>query len=59
MSPKAQANFKKRIRVALATQDMSVSALAKKIGRRRDTVSVAIHSNRFPIVKRQIEEALK
>jgi hypothetical protein len=36
-----------------------VSELAKQIGRRRDTVSTAIHSGRFPIVKRQIEEALK
>lgn len=43
----------------MVKRDLSVNALAKLIGRRRDSVSKAIHSDRFPIVKRQIEEALK
>lgn len=43
----------------MVKRDLSVTDLAKLVGRRRDTVSTAIHSDRFPVVKRQIEEALK
>ena len=54
-----QAKFTKRVRIALIQRGLTVSALAKQIGRRRDTVSTAIHSTRFPRVRAQIEEALK
>ncbi|HSI10389.1 MAG TPA: hypothetical protein VK961_00030 [Chthoniobacter sp.] len=54
-----QAKFSKRVRIEMVKRDLSVTDLAKLVGRRRDTVSTAIHSDRFPVVKRQIEEALK
>jgi len=46
------------VRIKLVQRKLSVTDLAKLIGRRRDTVSTAIHSERFPLVKRRIEEAL-
>lgn len=58
MKRKKQAPFSQRVRLHLVKRNLSVTALAKLIGRRRDTVSTAIHSDRFPVVKRQIEEAL-
>lgn len=38
----------------MAENDFSVKRLAKKIGRRRDTVSTAINNQRFPRVREEI-----
>ncbi len=43
----------------MVRRNLTVTELAKRIGRRRDTVSTAIHSERFPRVKALIEEALR
>lgn len=53
-----QANFRKRVKVWLIHRNMTVTQLAQQLGRRRDTVSSAIHSDRFPRVRRAIEEAI-
>lgn len=42
----------------LGRQEMTVRALAKKIGRPESTVSKAINHGRFPLVRAQIMEAL-
>jgi len=54
----AQAKFKRRVKVWLACNDLNVTELARRIGRRRDSVSVAIHQGRFPRVRQQIEEEI-
>lgn len=58
MTPSAQAKFKRRVKVWLASNDLNVTELARRIGRRRDSVSVAIHQGRFPHVRQQIEEEM-
>lgn len=59
MAQAPQAKFAERVRLKLVKRQLSVTGLAKIIGRRRDTVSTAIHTARFPLVKQQIEEALR
>lgn len=46
-------------RTRLIELGWQVSTLAKKIQRPRSTVSSALHSERFPIVRRQIAAKLK
>lgn len=58
MKRSSQANFSEQVRIKLVKRKLTVTGLAKLIGRRRDTVSTAIHSHRFPLVKRQITEVL-
>jgi DNA-binding Xre family transcriptional regulator len=53
-----QTNFRRRVKVWLAHRNETVTALAARIGRRRDTVSSAIHSGRFPRVRAQIAKAI-
>lgn len=58
MAAKKQAEFARRAKKALIDRGLSVTGLASRIGRRRDTVSTAIHSARFPKVRAQIEKHL-
>jgi IS30 family transposase len=55
----AQDKFRRRVKTHLAQRDLSVTSLAKAIGRRRDTVSTEINSGpRFPRVRALIEQHL-
>lgn len=55
----AQAKFRRRVKTYLAQNDLSVTTLARAIGRRRDTVSTEINSGpRFPRVRAAIEQYL-
>lgn len=58
MPKKAQAKFSKRVKVALIFTDTTVTALAKKLGRPRSTVSRAIHGAPFPDVLGEIAQEL-
>lgn len=58
MRTNSQDKFRRRVKVWLIQRDLSVTNLAKQIGRRRDTVSQAINRGKFPRVVRQIEEAI-
>lgn len=58
MRPNAQAKFRRRVKTWLAQNDKTVSDLARAIGRRRDTVSTAIHNERFPRVRERIEKVI-
>jgi len=58
MPSPAQDKFRRRVKVWLLKQNLSVTDLAKAIGRRRDTVSRAIHQGRFPRVRKAIEETM-
>ena len=58
MSTKSQDKFRRRVKVWLIERDLSVTTLAHRIGRRRDTVSQAINRGKFPRVCRQIEEVI-
>lgn len=48
----------KSIRKRLVDLELSVTDLAKQIGRPRPTVSTAIRTNKFPHVRQRIKEAL-
>lgn len=55
----AQDKFRRRVKTYLAQNDLSVTSLARTIGRRRDTVSTEINSGpRFPRVREAIERHL-
>jgi IS30 family transposase len=55
----AQDKFRRRVKTYLASNDLTVTGLAKTIGRRRDTVSTEINSGpRFPRVRALIEAHL-
>lgn len=56
MSTAAQDKFRRRVKLWLVHENLTVTGLAQKIGRRRDTVSRAINQDRFPRVRRAIEE---
>jgi lambda repressor-like predicted transcriptional regulator len=58
MSRKNQDLFSYRVKVALLGRGLTVGALAKQVGRTRETVSRAIHRGRFPAVQQLIKEAL-
>lgn len=51
-------NFSAAVRHALIDHRWTVAALAAHIGRPSSTVSRAIHTNKFPLVRQQIAEAL-
>ena len=51
--------FSTRVRHRMVDLDLNVTDLAVQIGRRRSTVSTAIHTNKFPRVKRAVAEALQ
>jgi transposase len=59
MRPTSQELFRRRVKIWLVHQNMTVTELAQKIGRRRDTVSTAIHSKRFPKVRTQIAKEIQ
>lgn len=46
------------IKMMLLQRGQTITSLGAKINRPRSTVSQAIHQNRFPRVRKQIEEAL-
>lgn len=50
--------FSRQVLKRLIDQGLSVKALADSIGRPRPTVSTAIHTKRFPRVRKQVVEAL-
>ena len=50
--------FSYRVKVALLERGMTVTALAKQLGRARETVSRAIHHGKFPRVQASIKKAL-
>jgi hypothetical protein len=50
--------FARRVFVRLLDLNMSVSQLAEKIGRPRQTVSTAIHGQSFPRVRKAVAETL-
>jgi len=48
----AQAKFRRRVKTYLAQNDLTMTGLARSIGRRRDTVSTEVNSGpRFPRVR--------
>lgn len=57
MSTKNQARIS--LRVKLAAADLSLNALAKRVGHPRATVSKAINHGRFPFVRAKILEVLR
>ena len=58
MRPNTQAKFRRHVKTWLAARDMTVSALAKRIGRERSYVSVAINSRNHPRVRALIEKEI-
>ena len=54
----AQDKFRRRVRLWLINRNKTVTDLALTIQRRRDTVSTAIHHDRFPRVRKLIEEVI-
>lgn len=52
-------NFSKAVRVRLVQLDWTVKDLAQKIDRPRETVSRALRSTRYPIVRKQVARKLK
>lgn len=54
----AQSDFRRRVRVALAAQDISINKLARAINRPRTSVSKAINQDRFPRIQTQIARKL-
>jgi IS30 family transposase len=54
-----QEKFRRDVKTWLTHRRMSVTALARKVGRRRDTVSIAINQYRFPRVRAKIEEVIR
>jgi ABC-type taurine transport system substrate-binding protein len=59
MPTAAQDKFRKKVKVWLAQdRSRSVTALARRIGRRRDTVSRAINQDKFPLVREQIAKEI-
>jgi hypothetical protein len=59
MGLEPQEQFRRRVKISLVNRNMSVTALAKAIARRRDTVSTAINSGRFPRVRSKIAAYLE
>lgn len=51
-------NFAIEAQYRLVDLDMSVAELARQIGRPRSTVSRAIHTNKFPKVRRAVARRL-
>jgi len=54
-----QSRFAIRVRIALVRRGITVSDLARRIGRPRSSVSMAIHTPRFPRIRRAIRQALR
>lgn len=52
-------NFSRDVRRELVDRNMSVKKLAAKIDRPRETVSRAIHNEKFPHVRKKIATFLK
>jgi hypothetical protein len=52
--------FTQRAKIALVREGITIKTLARKLRPRRprSTVSKAINQNRFPLVRKQISEAL-
>lgn len=59
MSTAAQDKFRRAAKRALLDRDLTVTALAVKLGKARNTVSIAIHHPMFPAVRRAIARELK
>jgi ribosome-binding protein aMBF1 (putative translation factor) len=59
VTPSDKNNFPSVARKRLIDLGWSVTVLAGKIKRPRETVSRAIHSNRFPHVRKQVAQKLK
>lgn len=53
-----QDKFRLRVKTTLLLRRMSVTQLAKRIGVRRTTVSVAINQDRFPRVREKIKKEI-
>lgn len=58
MAPRTQDKFRRRVKTWLLNRNLTVTYLAKRIGRRRDTVSQAINRGKFPRVCRRIEQEI-
>lgn len=54
-----QEKFRRDVKTWIAHRNLSVTALARMIGKRRDTVSLAINQYRFPRVRALIEKAVR
>ena len=59
MTRKPQDKFRRRVKRWLLDNELTVTELAERIGRRRDTVSTAINQKRFPRVTERIEEEIR
>ena len=53
-----QDKFRLRVKTQLLHRGLSVTALARRLGCLRSTVSVAINQSRFPKVRAKIEKEL-
>lgn len=58
MTPSDKNIFAEEARIALIRRSWSINQLAKKISRPRESVSKAIHSQRFPLLRKQIAKRL-
>jgi DNA-binding Xre family transcriptional regulator len=59
MPTKAQTNFAIQAKVKLLQRGWTVTELAKRVGRSRNAVSIALHhSTMFPLVRERIKEEL-
>ncbi len=59
MPSPAQDKFKVKAKIRLLELDLTVTDLARKVGKARNTVSMAINHPVFPGVRRRIARALK
>jgi hypothetical protein len=59
VTPTDKNNFSKLARRRLLDLEWSVQTLADKINRPRESVSRAIHSQRFPLLRKQVAQKLK
>jgi hypothetical protein len=58
MAPTHKNKFTSEARHRLLDLNLSITSLAKQLKRPRETVSKAIHSNRFPLVRAKVAKKL-
>ena len=58
MSPATQEKFRRRVKTLLVLRRMTVTALARKLGRNRSNVSSAINSGHNPRIRALIEKEI-
>lgn len=57
-APVPQDDFRRRVKIALIDQEMSIADLARKISRPRPSVSVAINHSRYASIRKAITRTL-